>query len=163
MENLPFAILALTPLVINLIAYSGDCQKFVDAVGMSLFFLVVWLATYKIARITPFPDSTNPYPLLDLIAGALAIASWRQREGYWKPILAALFGLQCINHTAFSLAWMDAPTKATQNAYFGALNPVFVLQGLILSIPGGGYVARLIFDGLHGRALVVHHYHDGRS
>ncbi len=163
MENLPFALLASLPLIFNLIAFQSACEKFVEAVGLSLFFMVCWMVTYKIAQTTLFPDSTNLYPLLDLMAGALAMAAWREKQDHWMLVIAILFGFQCINHVAFGIAWLHAPTKATRDAYLNNLNPIFVLQGLILLSLGGGYVARLIFDGLHVRPLVAHYHHGKRG
>lgn len=159
MSPLQWGLLTATPLVLNLIAYRKDPERFVDALGISALVAIFWGLTNSIDARVSFPDNKSIHPAIDLLGGAITMFAWWSRRETWKIILTGLFLAQSVLDAAFWLAWLNHPSSVMGYRYVLWLNVLFLAQLVVLGGPGGMVVARHVLSRLSGHTGLGHHVH----
>lgn len=147
---------AIIPVLLNL------HTKRTDALGLSVMMLLTWVLGRITGALYSPPESMALYPIVDMACGIICFAAWATQRAWWKLALTGLFGLQCLLHAAFWLAWVADPTdKATLYRYVLANNLVFASELIIVAGGAVGDVARSSSHWVLDRARSVRHVAHG--
>ena len=151
-----FAIAVLIPLLLNGVASRFDFRGFVDAFGLSVMVLMFWALTNVMAALLEPPASKALHPLIDFIGLSICIITWRSHKEWFKLALAGLFLVQMGLHATFWVEWATQPHGSLLYTYALTLNITWLMELVVLALPGGGYVVGRAIDwGIRDRR--VHH------
>lgn len=143
-----WAILAVLPLVVNLMAAKGSFSVLADAIGLSAMLALLWALVNMIDAVWTLPSNKSLHPVLHLAMGALIMCAWRSHRERWKLVLAGCYLAQCSLHAAFWLAWAGQPSQHMLFLYVAGLNVLFACQVAVLAWPAGLHVARGLVAGV---------------
>jgi hypothetical protein len=155
-----WGIAAVIPLGVNWWAHRLYKPRFTDALGLSLFMVLMW-ALYNVVVASPpgRPQNMIPLTFLDVAAMFVVLVAWASRHRAYKLILASLFLAQLVIHAAFWLAtsWRGPAEHGMLYSYLACLNATFALQLLTVGFPGGrALVRRHLTVGLGYRGDRLH-------
>ncbi len=92
-----------------------------------------------------YPEALAPYPVMDLICGALvALSVWRTPR-VWNVALSTTFLIQCAYHALFWVGQAHGQGYETVAPYMDNLSDIFKVQLALVCIPGGVSVARGVY------------------
>jgi hypothetical protein len=149
-----FPVLVMIPLLLNGIASRFDFKGFVDAFGISVMIVLIWVITNIMAVLFDPPTSKTLHWLVDFVGLSVCMISWRTHREAWKLILAGLYLTQLGLHAAFWTEWETQPHGNMLYNYILCLNITWLLQLVVNAWPGGRHVAgRLLAWGFSGRSL----------
>lgn len=154
-----FAIAVLIPLALNGLASRFDFRGFVDAFGLSVMVVLFWSLTNVMAVVFNPPASKALHPLIDFIGLSICVISWRTHKEWFKLVLSGLYLAQIGLHATFWVEWATQPHGNLLYQYALTLNITWLMELVVLAMPGGGYVVGRAVDwGIHNWRV---HHHTG--
>lgn len=123
-----------------------DDRRHVDALGVSLMFVVSYVLTNVLSITVGWPDLVAWLPFLDATLCAMAYYNWRRHPRAWKAVVMAALVAQLVAHFAATVLWRgDQLTSSGAYLYATLINGAFALQLLAAGSVGVGHAVGRLF------------------
>lgn len=117
-----------------------DDRRHVDALGVSLMFVVSYVLTNALSITVGWPDLVAWLPFLDATLCAMLYFNWRRHPRAWKGIVMAALVAQLVAHFAATVLWRgDQLTSSGAYLYATLINGAFAIQLLAAGSVGVGH------------------------
>lgn len=134
-----------------------DDRKNVDALGVSLMFVVSYILTNVLAATVGWPDMVAWLPFMDAALCAMIYFDWRRHPRAWKAVVMMALVAQLVAHFGTTVVWKtDQLTFSGTYLYATIINGAFAIQLLAVGSVGVGHgLGRLLTAWLNIRGLAL--------
>lgn len=135
-----------------------DCRRNVDALGVSLMFVVSYILTNVLWASVGWPDMVAWFPFIDATLCAMIYFNWRRHPKRWKAVVMAALVVRLVAHFAATVLWKGEQLTPTGTyLYATIINGAFAIQLLAVGSVGVGHgVGRLLSAWRDFRGVVAH-------